>query len=50
VIRSELGDDPDHSGSEDAAAALANRLLRAGRGSLLTGDWRRLVEDARYLP
>lgn len=45
IIRTELGDDPDHSGPEDAAEALAEHTIEAGRQRLLTGDWRSLLED-----
>jgi hypothetical protein len=40
VIRSELGDDPDHSGPEDRAGEWADLAVAAGWERLLTEDWR----------
>jgi hypothetical protein len=40
LIRHHIGDNPDHSGPEDAAAKLAEALIEEGRNRLLGGDWR----------
>ena len=45
VIRVAIGDDPDHSGPEDAAEKLAERVVINAEGELLAGDWRNLLED-----
>jgi hypothetical protein len=45
VIRTDLGEDPDHSGPEDAAHALAEQLIDEGLRRLREGDWRQLLEN-----
>lgn len=37
-------EDPDHSGPEDAADALARRVVAYGEDILGRGDWRDLLE------
>jgi hypothetical protein len=56
VIRVQIGDNPDHSGPEDAAEKLAAAMVEQAENILLTGDWRNLARpahgraDARYRP
>ena len=44
VIRNEIGEDPDHSGPEDAADALAEKVIDQGYRRLTTEDWKDLLE------
>jgi hypothetical protein len=43
VIRVQIGDNPDHSGPEDAAEKLAAAMVEQAENILLTGDWRNLA-------
>jgi hypothetical protein len=46
VIRVQIGDNPDHSGPEDAAEKLAAAMVEQAENILLTGDWRNLARPA----
>ena len=45
VIRVQIGDDPDHSGPEEAAEKLAAAMVEQAENILLTGDWRNLARS-----
>jgi hypothetical protein len=46
-IRRELDDNPDHSGPEDTAEALAEDIIAIGVRRLVIDDWRELLDRLR---
>jgi len=50
VIRVQIGDDPDHSGPEEAAEKLAAAMVEQAENILLTGDWQNLARPVTKRP